>query len=288
LIRSMTAFARRESKGDLGALTWELRSVNHRYLDITLRLPEDLRGLESALRAKVAQQLQRGKLDGVLRYRAEYAAASTLAVNEALARGVIDAAQQIASLLTSSVPITAIDVLRWPGVVQEPEADLGALNAQALALFDAALEDLNKSRASEGARIEDLIRTRCLAMCDIVAQVRQRRPQFVTAVREKLLARVSELKVEPDQNRLEQELAIVAQRLDVEEELDRLEGHLKEIDQVLAREEAVGRRLDFLMQELNREANTLGSKSADLATTQAAVELKVLIEQMREQVQNVE
>ncbi|MDQ3796782.1 MAG: YicC family protein [Pseudomonadota bacterium] len=288
MIKSMTAFARRELKGNSGALTCELRSVNHRYLDISLRLPDELRGLENAMREKTSRAMQRGKLECQLRYQPADGAPQGLVVNEALVHAVIDATHRIESLMTNPARMTAIDLLRWPGVVCELRQDSVSLAEEAAMLFEAVLKDLIDSRIREGARIEELIKERCAAIRNIVALVRQRRPQVLAAIREKYLARIEELGVQADVNRLEQELALIAQKLDVDEELDRLDGHLDEVGDVLSRTEAVGRRLDFLMQECNREANTLSAKSADLATTQASVELKVLIEQMREQVQNIE
>lgn len=288
MIKSMTAFARRELKSEAGTLTCELRGVNHRYLDVALRLPDELRALEGVLREKAAAALQRGRLECQFRYQPTEAEVVGLAVNESLVRALIGAARRIESLMSNPARMTAIELLRWPGIVREPERDLTPLMAQAIELFETALTDLVEARRREGARLEELIRTRCDAIRELVAQVRIRRPQVLAAVRERLAARVAELKVEADPGRLEQELAFIAQKLDVDEELDRLDGHLQELRDVLARDEPVGRRLDFLMQEFNREANTLSSKSADLATTQAAVELKVLIEQTREQVQNVE
>lgn len=287
-MRSMTAFARRESKGELGNLTCELRGVNHRYLDISMRLPDELRGVENALRERATGRLQRGKFECQLRVQSAEASANALFVNEAMAQAVVAAAKRVESFMSNPARMTAIDLLRWPGVVREPSRDLGPLAAQAVELFEGALNDLIESRTREGARIEALIRARCQTIGEIVARVRERRPQVVQAIRDKLTARIAELEIHPDANRLEQELALIAQRLDVDEELDRLDGHLHEVNDILARSEPVGRRLDFVMQEFNREANTLSSKSADLTTTQAAVELKVLIEQMREQVQNVE
>jgi uncharacterized protein (TIGR00255 family) len=288
LIKSMTAFARRELKGDFGTLICELRSVNHRYLDVSLRLPEELRGLEGALREKTAAKLARGKLDCQLRFQPAADQAVTLSIDEALAQAVVNTVHRVESFISNPARMTAIDLLRWPGVVREPERDLAPIMSQALEVFEATLVELVDSRAREGARIEALIKTRCEAIRNNVDRVRSRRPQVRAAIRDRLKARLAELNVESDPYRLEQELALIAQKLDVDEELDRLDGHLQEVNDVLARRESVGRRLDFLMQEFNREANTLGSKSADLATTQASVELKVLIEQMREQVQNVE
>jgi len=288
VIRSMTGFARAEWKGEPGTLTCELRGVNHRYLDVVLRLPEDLRGLENALREQAGRVLHRGRLECQLRFQRADKAVDAVHVNEGLAKAVIAAAHRVEALMNNAARMTAIDVLRWPGVVAEPQYDPQPLQAAVVDLFAAALAELIDSREREGARIRDLISTRCATIGKLVAQVRARRPQVLNAIRDKLQARITELDVNADPGRLEQELAFAAQKLDVDEELDRLDGHLEEVNDILARDEPVGRRLDFLMQEFNREANTLSSKSADLATTQAAVELKVLIEQMREQIQNVE
>jgi uncharacterized protein (TIGR00255 family) len=289
VIRSMTAFARREHRDDdVGTLTCELRSVNHRYLDLSFRLPEELRGSENALREKSTQRLQRGRLECQLRYQPGDTMTSSLSINEALAKALIEAARRIESDMSNPARMTAIDLLRWPGIVREPEQDLGPLTAKALALFETAIKDLIESREREGTRIAEFIKARCATITEIVARVRQRRPEVLSAIRDKLMARLAEVNVQAEPNRLEQELAYIAQRLDIEEELDRLDGHLQEVEATLARDEPAGRRLDFLMQEFNREANTISSKSADLTTTQAAVDLKVLIEQMREQVQNIE
>ena len=288
MIRSMTAFARRETQGDWGSLTWELRSVNHRYLEPSLRLPEEFRAQENAMRERVQARLGRGKIECNLRYQPAAAAESEVVVNMALARAVIQACEQIEQAMSNAQRQSAIDVLRWPGVAQEAERDIEPVREAALALLDEALDELVESREREGARLKAIIEERAAGIGGIVADVRARRPEVMQGVREKLLGRIQDLGVEADPNRLEQELAIIAQKLDVDEELDRLDSHLKELAEALSRDEPVGRRLDFLMQEFNREANTLGSKSNDAQTTQAAVELKVLIEQMREQVQNIE
>jgi uncharacterized protein (TIGR00255 family) len=288
----MTAFGRRQATGDWGTLTWELRSVNHRYLETTVRMPEELRGLETAVRERVARRLRRGKVECGLRYQPPTAGAQPIRLDAERAKALIVAAEQAAALLDKPGSIDPLDVLRWPGVVEEAEREIDPIQKEALGLLDAALDDLVNTREDEGARIRSLITERCETIATIVARVRERRPEVLAQLREKYLERIRErladLETEPDEGRLEQELAIAAQRLDVDEELDRLAAHVAEIDQVLSRNEPVGRRLDFLMQELNREANTLGSKSGDLETTQHSVELKVLIEQMREQVQNVE
>jgi uncharacterized protein (TIGR00255 family) len=292
MIRSMTAFGRRQASGDWGSLTWELRSVNHRYLDTVTRMPEELRGLESAVRDRVAKRIRRGKVECNLRFQPPATGPQSISVNTAQAKALIDAAEAVADFIDKPGTIEPIDVLRWPGVIEEAERDLDPVQSEALVLLDAALSDLVKTREDEGARISTLLEERCESIAAIVARVRERRPEVLAQLREKYLDRIRErladLGAQPDEGRLEQELAIAAQRLDVDEELDRLDSHVAEIPQVLSRNEPVGRRLDFLMQELNREANTLSSKSADLETTQQAVELKVLIEQMREQVQNVE
>jgi uncharacterized protein (TIGR00255 family) len=292
MIRSMTAFGRRQASGDWGFLTWELRSVNHRYQETVTRMPEELRGLESAVRDRVAKRIRRGKVECNLRYQPPTTGPQSISVNTGQAKALIDAAEAVADFIDKPGTIEPIDVLRWPGVIEEAERDIDPIQSEALALLDATLDDLVKTRQDEGARISNLLAERCESIAAIVARVRERRPEVLAQLREKYLDRIRErladLGAQPDEGRLEQELAIAAQRLDVDEELDRLDSHVTEIKQVLSRKEPVGRRLDFLMQELNREANTLSSKSADLETTQQAVELKVLIEQMREQVQNVE
>ena len=288
MIRSMTAFARREAQGDWGVLTWELRSVNHRYLEASLRLPEEFRAQENAFREKLQARLGRGKVDCGLRYQSGGQTAASVEVNETLAKAVIAACERIEHHMNNPQRLSAIDILRWPGVTQEAGVDIEPVRAAAMQLLDAALDELVETREREGGRLQEIIEERARGIGEIVGKVRGRRVEVMQGVREKLLARIADLGVTADPGRLEQELAIIAQRLDVDEELDRLDTHLKELADALARDEPVGRRLDFLMQEFNREANTLGSKANDAQTTQAAVELKVLIEQMREQVQNVE
>ena len=283
----MTGFARRETRAAFGVLVWEVRSVNHRYLDMSLRLPEELRGLEAECRERIAAEVKRGKLDGQLRFQPAAADAS-LQVDEARARAVGQAAMRISSLLGASAPLSPLDVLRWPGVVQEPALDVDAVGAAALNLLKQTLADLSAARGREGERTATVLKDRAARIGAIVQALRARQGDMLAALRDKLKARIEELKVQVDPQRLEQELVILAQRLDVAEELDRLQSHLKEFDDSLKGGEAVGRRLDFLMQEFNREANTLGSKSQDATITQQVVDLKVLIEQMREQVQNLE
>jgi uncharacterized protein (TIGR00255 family) len=288
MIRSMTAFARAEADTEFGQLTWELRSVNHRYLEISLRMPEELRSLEPVVRERVGKALGRGKVECNLRYRPATDNGADLQLDPEVVERVGRACAHLGAQLGQIQPLNPLELLRWPGVLQETERDLTPLAGQASALLDQALAELGATRAREGAQIHDLLASRCTAMVELLRAERTRLPQVRARLREKLTARLAELQAAVDQDRLEQELVFLAQKMDVDEELDRLDGHIAEVRRVLERPEPVGRRLDFLMQEFNREANTLGSKSADADTTRTAVELKVLIEQMREQVQNVE
>ncbi|MFA7618804.1 MAG: YicC/YloC family endoribonuclease [Thiohalomonadaceae bacterium] len=287
-LRSMTAFARQESPGDYGIVAVELRSVNHRYLEVSVRLPDDLRVLEGAVRERIGAALSRGKVDCSIRFSAAPALADQLTLNHALASTLSQLSREVDALVYDAAPVNSLDILRWPGVLQAPAPDLERLHADTLALLDRALGELNEARAREGAKLAELVDQRCDAIAALVPQVRVRLPEVQARFRERLGERLAEVKAELDPQRLEQEMVLFAQRIDVAEELDRLETHVAEVRRVLRQDQPVGRRLDFLMQELNREANTLGSKSADAETTRAAVELKVLIEQMREQVQNIE
>ena len=288
MLKSMTAFARVQQSESFGTLIWELRSVNSRFLDINCRLPDEFRAQEGRVRECINQRLQRGKVECALRYLPEEAAETGIRINDALVKSLIDASQQINTSLHQPSEINPFDILSWPGVVAESEKDFKSIYESSEKLLQQALEQLIDNRQREGERMQQLIRDRCAGMQSIVDTVRQQLPDIQQRYRQKLVARLEELQTSVDRDRLEQELAFLAQKMDVDEELDRLDAHLKELNDVIGREEAVGRRLDFLMQELNREANTLGSKSVDLSTTQASVELKVLIEQMREQIQNIE
>jgi len=288
MTRSMTAFSRSSDEQLWGSLVWELRSVNHRYLDVVIKLPEELRSIENTIRSRLSQQIKRGKVECNLRYKATEFQQAELQVNEALADEVLKACQVISKKLHQPSEMNVIEVLKWPGVIDAPVADLKPVVDAALNSFDKALSELSESRTSEGQRLQALIEQRCEAMQKIVKNERARRPQIVEQLRTKLLNKLKELNAEYDTDRFEQELVYIAQKMDVDEELDRLESHFVEIEKILKNNEPVGRRLDFIMQEFNREANTLGSKSTDIETTQASVELKVLIEQMREQVQNIE
>jgi uncharacterized protein (TIGR00255 family) len=288
MIRSMTGFARIEKKYDFGTLSWELRSVNHRYLDISTRLPEEMRGIEQTVREAVSRVLGRGKLDCILRFKSDGAVAADIQIDASAVRALLAASAQVAQLLRSESELKPLDVLRWPGVIREQERDFSPVESAALSQLQECLQQLLAMREREGERIKSLILQRCDTIHEIVGRVRQRRPQVMNQIRDKIRQRLAELEVQVDQNRFEQELVMITQRMDVDEELDRLQAHLAEVRNVFGQDQPAGRRLDFLMQELNREANTLGSKSGDVETTQAAVDLKVLIEQMREQIQNVE
>ncbi len=287
MVHSMTAFARNEQATAHGTLSWELRSVNHRYLEPHLRLPEAFRDLEGAAREALRQGLSRGKVECTLRF-AEESAGKQLQVDSERARQLITAAEQVAALIQQPAPLNPLEVLAWPGVLVADSDDPQALNAAAMKLFDQALGELKASRAREGAELAKLLNERLDSILDEVAALRELVPQMLAGQRQKIETRFAEMQAELDPQRLEQELVLLAQKSDVAEELDRLSTHVSEVRRVLKAGGAAGRRLDFLMQELNREANTLGSKAFDPRSTQAAVNLKVLIEQMREQVQNIE
>lgn len=287
MVHSMTAFARHEQATAHGTLSWELRSVNHRYLEPHLRLPEAFRDLEGAVREALRQGLSRGKVECTLRF-AEENAGKQLQVDSGRASQLIAAAEQVAALIQQPAPLNPLEVLAWPGVLVADSADPQALNAAALQLFDQALSELKAGRAREGAELAKLLNERLDSILDEVAALRELVPQMLAGQRAKIETRFAEIQAELDPQRLEQELVLLAQKSDVAEELDRLSTHVSEVRRVLKAGGAAGRRLDFLMQELNREANTLGSKAFDPRSTQAAVNLKVLIEQMREQVQNIE
>jgi uncharacterized protein (TIGR00255 family) len=288
MVRSMTAFARQERELDTGTLSWELRSLNHRYLEISLRLPEELRALESAVRERINARLGRGKLDCSCRYRPAESASAPVEINTENLDRLLDACHLVSERTGGTAPLNPVELLRWPGVVHEVQPDLAPLHQAALQLLDQTLDELVESRAREGEQINRVLQQRCDGMAQQVARVRTLLPDIKTSLRRKMEMRLAELDVVADPGRLEQELVLQLQKIDVDEELERLDSHIGEMRRVLAASEPVGRRLDFLMQELNREANTLGSKSVAVDTTNVSVELKVLIEQMREQVQNVE
>ena len=287
-VQSMTAFARREASFAWGTLSWEIRSVNHRYLEAQLRLPETLRQVEMPARELLRERLARGKVDCILRLQAEQSATGPIAINEDLVRSLHEACTRVESLAGGLGRPGVLDLLRWPGVIAESHPDEDEIARSALAVFRQALDELVAMRSREGASLATAIEQRLAGIETIVASVRAMLPEILAAQKQKLVDRLAELRVEVEAGRLEQEIALLAARSDVAEELDRLQSHVAEARHSLAAGAACGRRLDFLMQEFNREANTLSSKSASAETTRSAVELKVLIEQMREQVQNIE
>jgi len=288
MITSMTGFARRETTGAWGTLVCELRSVNHRFLEVGFRLPDELRGAEGELRTRLARQVRRGKVDGTFTYRRAAATGGALEVDALALERLLGAVHVVARELGKPSTVSALDVLRWPGVLREDSIPGEQLLAATYALFGATLDELLAARAREGVRLRELLEQRCAGVEALVAGVRARLPEVRSRMRTRLNERLAELTAGVDPERLEQELALILQRLDVDEELERLDGHIAEVRRVIDANEPAGRRLDFLMQELNREANTLSSKSQDMETTRSAVEMKVLIEQMREQVQNAE
>lgn len=288
MTKSMTAFARTQQSLTEGDIIWELRSVNNRFLELYLKMPEDFRANESRFREMLQQRLNRGKIECFLRFNANAQQAETINLNLQQTKSLLSACHEVTNLLHQTSEVNPIEVLQWPGVVQESKMDMKPVLAAAEASLEKALDELLANREREGARMRELIIQRCDAIQQIVNQTRERMPEIQARYHQRLRDRLDELKVEVNNDRLEQELVHLAQKMDVDEELDRLDSHLMEMKSIFNRDEAVGRRLDFLMQELNREANTLGSKSVDISSTNASVELKVLIEQMREQIQNIE
>lgn len=284
---SMTAFARQTLEKDWGTASWEIRSVNHRFLEMSFRLPETARDIEMALRNQARQMLNRGKLDISLQLNLAKTSAK-VEIDLELTRQYIEAARQVESLLPQSAPLSALEILQWPGILQEAEVDMGAIKQELLTLFAATLRELVQGRAREGDKLKAIITAKLDAIGEEVQSVRQRMPQLIEAQRNKIVKKLQDVTESLDNDRLEQELTYIAQRADVEEEMDRLDTHISEFRRTLDQPEPIGRRLDFLLQELNREANTLASKSLAAETTQSAVELKVLIEQIREQIQNIE
>lgn len=284
---SMTAFARQEQTLDSGILSWEIRSVNHRYLELSLRMDETFRPLEMAIRKLFSQQIARGKVEAVLRFQPA-AANAALQIDEDLAQSVIVACLRLADLSPATAPLDPLRLLQWPGVVSQQQTDAETLNTSVMTGLQTTLEDFIASRRREGEALAEMLLQRCDEIAQIAAAVRQQMPQILAQNHTRLLQRLADFQVAVEPERLAQEAALLAQKSDVAEELDRLENHVNEVRHILGRHEPVGRRLDFLMQELNREANTLASKSIDTETTRYAVDLKVLIEQMREQIQNIE
>lgn len=284
----MTAFA--SSEGQIGSLTvnCELRSVNHRYCDISFKLPEKLRFLEADLRRAITAKIKRGKIECSLNYKKHSEDEQQFKVNPQAIKELLAATAKIESLMNEPASFSALEVLAFPGVQQEVEIDKEILTTGVNSILNLALIQLLESREREGDKLKQLLEERCQKISYYVVAAHQQMPDVLKIMRGKIIDRIKELVETPDFERLEQEIVLMMQKLDVQEELERLETHVAEVSRVLQQKEPVGRRLDFLMQEMNREANTLGSKSADKEMTQISIELKVLIEQMREQIQNIE
>ena len=287
MIYSMTAFARHEVKGDWGNAVWEIRSVNQRFLETYFRLPEQFRGIEPVLRERFRKQLNRGKVECSLRFNANAAANNKLSLNKNLAEQLLEHADWI-NAQTLNSKINPLDIMRWPGVMEAEEADISAIQTEILAGFDIALADFISARASEGANLAIMIEQRLDGIAAEAEKVTAHMPIVIEWQRNRILDKFKDASIDLDSTRVEQELVLLAQKMDVAEELDRLFSHVSETKKILKKGGAQGRRLDFMMQEFNREANTLGSKSINTDITASAVELKVLIEQMREQIQNIE
>lgn len=285
---SMTGFATAEAVVEPFQLNWELRSVNHRFLDASFRLPEELRRLEPLLRERLGRTINRGKVDCTLRVTLVKLEVLSTQVDQQLLESLHEIQSKLQSEFYDARPLSIAELLRWPGLLREPEQDFDVLEAPATASFDVALRLLHEARQREGERISEVLERRCLAIVALMAELKPLLPEAERQYRNKLLERLNRLEAAVQPERIEQELALIVQRLDVREEVDRLEGHMAEIGDILKLDEPMGRRLDFLLQELNREANTLTSKATDERLTRLAVDLKVLIEQMREQVQNIE
>ncbi len=288
MIDSMTAFGRTEETGDLGHVIWEIRSVNHRYLEVSVRLPDDLRMLEAAVREHIFSQIKRGKIDCNLRFDPSDSTGSNLQINTDLVETILKTADTISSAIPELGTINPLEVLRWPGVIKRETPDPEIIGGPLLQQLDRTIDLVMETRRREGKKLQAMILERCETTANIIIGVREKLPEIMDGLRDRLLSRAKELQIELEHERLGQELLLLAQKFDVTEELDRLDAHINEVRRVLKNTEPVGRRLDFLMQEMNRETNTLGSKAAHYYCSNASVELKVLIEQMREQIQNIE
>ena len=285
---SMTAFARQQSDHAWGTLVWEIRSVNHRYLEPSFRIPDSLRHLEGTLREQLRNTVQRGKVETTLKFIGATNPDATININEALLSQLQATTAHIKAKIPNTAPLDPLDILKWPGIVIEREQDTKLIEEKTLELFSKTLAALQEQREREGAQLKQLIEDRLKALSTIVANIRNNMPQILEAQAVRIKTQFAELQLSVEPTRLEQEIVLVTQKADIHEEVDRLDTHVKEVLRTLDQNGQVGRRLDFLMQELNREANTICSKAIVTATTFDAVELKVLIEQMREQIQNIE
>ncbi|MBA6263529.1 MAG: hypothetical protein ACI9N3_002007 [Colwellia sp.] len=287
MIHSMTAFSRFEVKGDWGNAVWEIRSVNQRFLETYFRLPEQFRSIEPALRERFRKQLNRGKVECSLRFNANPSAKNNLSLNKGLAEQLLQHASWINEQTLNS-QLNPLEIMRWPGVMEAEEADMTIIQKEILVGFEQALKDFIDARASEGENLKVLIEQRLEGIVEQSEKVKAFMPEIIAWQRKRITDKFTDAKIELDSSRVEQELVLLAQKMDVDEEIDRLFSHVKETKSILKKGGAQGRRLDFMMQEFNREANTLGSKSINVDITNSAVELKVLIEQMREQIANIE
>ncbi len=285
---SMTAYGRTEETKETGHITWEIRSVNHRYLEVNIRLPEELRMLEAKIREHISNKLKRGKVDCSLRFDTDDMTRDSLSINTELANSLVKSAESIESSMANPASLNAMDILRWPGVINRDMIAAESISAPLLKQLDETLDSVVEMRLSEGKKLQAMILERCDNIAALLLAFKEKLPEIQQMLRDRLTQKAQELDIELDKDRLEQEILLLVQKSDVAEELDRLDAHLGEVRQVLQKNEPVGRRLDFLMQELNREANTLGSKAANLDYTNTSVDLKVFIEQMREQIQNIE
>ena len=288
MIESMTAYGRSEHSGDWGQASCEIRTVNHRYLEMSIRLPEELRLLEQSIREHISKKLKRGKVDCNIRFEQGDSGHDSLPVNRELMKKLIETAEETHAQIPSDAAINPLEILRWPGVLDKNVTDPEAISKPLLKLVDETLEAVVATRQREGEKIKGMILERCHSVRTAITKVAELMPTIIENLQVKLKQRAQELSVELDKDRLEQEILLLTQKMDVAEEMDRLNAHVDEVTRVLDQKGPVGRRLDFLMQEMNRESNTLGSKSQHLETTNTSVDLKVLIEQMREQIQNIE
>ena len=288
MLYSMTGFARHTQSSHCGQLVIEIRSINHRYLESSFRCPDHLKSLEAVLKEKLSQHISRGKIEVQIRLNNDSNSSANLLLNEVLVQEYVDIHQRISTMIKSDKNLSAIEIMRLPNILMQPEVNIDEIKIILLDLFTKTLNDLAHNRAAEGEKIAVMISTRIHAMRQLIKEAQIIRPEAVRKQREKIVAKLQELDVENNPQRLEQEIVFYTQRLDIDEEIDRLNAHLSEMEAALLRKEPIGRRLDFITQELNREANTLSSKSQDLNLTKVGIELKVIIEQIREQIQNIE
>ena len=284
----MTAYGRVENSEGQNSISCEIRSVNHRYSEISIRLPEELRPLEQKIRDHISGKIKRGKIECNIRIEKHNAYNEALTINQDLLKNIIEAAKRINSDLSTSAPLDSLDLLRWPGVLEKSTLDVEEIGKLLFPLLNEAIDIVIDTRQREGEKIKKMLTDRCTKIKEIISNVKKQIPDILKNYRKKLTQRVQEISDELDNDRLEQELLFLSQKADIEEEIDRLGAHVDEVVRVIERKEPIGRRLDFLMQEMNRESNTLGSKSNHIYTSNASVELKVVIEQMREQIQNIE